>query len=51
MKKRVDITLDADICVVIEQIRSEAAFAPSRSKIINDLLRKQTEIKRRLNKK
>lgn len=47
MKKRVDVTLDEDVCKILEQIRSEPQFRPSLSEVINSLLKTHPEIKKR----
>jgi len=50
-KKKVNITIDNDLCEVIEDIRSEEKFKPSFSQVINDFLKEIPDIKKRLKKK
>jgi hypothetical protein len=50
MKKRVDITLDVDICEVLEQMRSEPEFKPALSQVVNSLLKSHPKIIKRLKK-
>lgn len=51
MKKRADVTLDEDICNVLEQMRSEPQFKPSLSQVVNKLLETHPEVKKRLKNK
>lgn len=50
MKKRADITLDVDICEVLEQMRSEPEFKPALSQVVNSLLKSHPKIIKRLKK-
>lgn len=51
MKKRADITLDVDICEVLEKMRSEPEFKPSLSQVVNSLLKSHPKIIKRLKKR
>lgn len=50
MKKRVDVTLDSNVCEVIEKMRLDSSFKPSRSEVINSLLKSHPKLKKRLEK-
>jgi len=50
MKKRADITLDVNICEVLEQMRSEPEFRPPLSQVVNSLLKSHPKIIKRLKK-
>lgn len=49
-KKKVSITIDEDVCEIIDKIRSKEKFKPSFSQVINDFLKQILEIKRELKK-
>lgn len=50
MKKRADLTLDSEICEILEQMRSESDFRPPLSQVVNSLLKTHPKIEKRLKK-